>query len=102
MKGNANTMLDLREIHSLSEFQRNTKEFLTRMKHNKTPLILTVNGKAEIIVLDAESYQTILERLERAESVVAIRQGIEEFARGDGRDAREAFEELRQKHGIPR
>ena len=94
-------MINLKDIHSLSEFQRNTKEFLTRMKQSKTPLVLTINGKAEVVVQDAQSYQEMLERLERAEAVAAVRQGREEFARGEGRDARQAFEELRQKHGIP-
>jgi prevent-host-death family protein len=95
-------MIDLRDIHSLSDFQRNTKDFLKQMKETKGPVVLTVNGKAEVVVQDAESYQAMLERLERAEAVAAIRQGMEEFERGEGRDAREAFEELRQKHGIPR
>lgn len=95
-------MIDLRDIHSLSDFQRNTKEFLRQMKESKSPLVLTVNGKAEVIVQDAESYQKMLERLERAEALAAVRQGMAEFERGEGRDAREAFEELRQKHGIPR
>jgi hypothetical protein len=34
--------------------------------------------------------------------VAAIRTGMEEFERGEGRPAREALEELRRKHGIPR
>lgn len=89
-------MLDLREIRSLSDFQRNTKEYVQRMKETKSPLVLTVNGKAELVVQDAEAYQEILERLERAEAVAALRKGMEEFARGEGRPAREALEELRQ------
>jgi PHD/YefM family antitoxin component YafN of YafNO toxin-antitoxin module len=96
------TMIHLQDIHSLSEFQRNTREFLVRMKQNKRPVALTINGKAEIVVQDAESYQQILDRLERAETLAAIRQGIADFEQGDSYDAREAFEALRQKHGIPR
>jgi PHD/YefM family antitoxin component YafN of YafNO toxin-antitoxin module len=95
-------MINLQDIHSLSEFQRNTKEFLTRMKQSKRPMALTVNGKAELVVQDAESYQQMLDRLDRAEALAAIRQGLEDFERGDSYDAREAFEALRQKHGIPR
>lgn len=95
-------MIDLRDIHSLSEFQRNTRDFLTKMKESKNPVVLTVNGKAEVIVQDAESYQEILDRLSRAEAVAAVRTGIEEFKRGEGVDAHEAFEALRRKHAIPR
>ena len=95
-------MIDIRDIHSLSEFQRNTKEFLTQMKQSKNPVVLTVNGKAEVIVQDAESYQEMLDRLERAEALAAIHRGMEDFEKGNALDAREAFETLRQKHGIPR
>ena len=95
-------MLDLRDIHSLSEFQRNTKEFLQHMKLNRGPVVLTVNGRAEVVVQDAESYQEILTRLERAEAIAAIQRGMKDFENGDSQDAIEAFEEIRQKHGIPR
>ena len=95
-------MLDLRDIHSLSEFQRNTREFLQQIKQNRGPVVLTVNGKAEVVVQDAQSYQEMLTRLERAESIAAIRRGIKEFDNGDVQDSGEAFEELRQKHVIPR
>ncbi len=37
--------------------------------------MLTVNGKAEVVVQDAEAYQSLLDRLERAEAIAAIRQG---------------------------
>lgn len=95
-------MLDLRDIHSLSEFQRNTREFLQQMKQNRSPIVLTVNGKAEVVVQDAQSYQEMLTRLERAEAVAAIRRGMNDFETGNVQDAEEAFAELRQKHGIPR
>ncbi len=95
-------MLDLRDIHSLSEFQRNTKEFLQQMKQNRGPIVLTVNGKAEVVVQNAQSYQDLLDRLERAEAVAAIRRGMHDFENGDVQDAEAAFDEIRQKHGIPR
>ena len=94
-------MLDLRGIHSLSEFQRNTKEFLQKMKQNQGPIVLTVNGKAEVVVQDAQSYQEMLTRLERAEAVAAIRRGMSDFEAGSVQNAEEAFAEIRQKHGIP-
>ncbi len=95
-------MLDLRDIHSLSDFQRNSKKFLLQMKVNKGPVVLTVNGKAEFVVQDAQSYQDMLTRLERAESIAAIRSGMKDFENGHSQDADEAFDEIRQKHGIPR
>ena len=93
-------MIDLTNIHSLTDFQRNAKQFVQHTKETQKPLVLTVDGKAEVVVLDAEAYQRLIERLEYAESVVALRQGIDEFERKHGKPAREAFEELRQKHDI--
>ena len=50
-------MLDTRQIHSLTDFLRNHKAHLARLKETKTPEILTVNGRAEVVIQDAESYQ---------------------------------------------
>ena len=95
-------MINLDDIQSLTDFKRNTAKYLKKMKKTKGPVVLTVNGRAEIVVQDAKAYQDILERVERAETVNALRQGIDEFERGEGRPAREALEELRRKHGISR
>jgi len=95
-------MIDLREIYSLTDFQRNAKQYIERTKETQKPIVLTVNGKAEVVVQDAHAYQQLLERLEYAETVAAIRKGIEEFERGQGKPAREALQELRAKHGIAR
>lgn len=94
-------MVDLREVRSLSDFQRNTREHMARMKANKKPVVLTVNGKAELVVQDAEAYQEMLDQMERVERIAAIREGLSEFERGEGRPAREALEALRIKLGLP-
>ena len=95
-------MISLDDIQSLTDFKRNTAKYLRKMKKSKGPVVLTVNGRAELVVQDARAYQEMLERVERAETVAALRQGIEEFERGEGRPAREALEELRRKHGLSR
>ena len=95
-------MIDLREVRSVTEFQRNIKEYVGRLKENKTPLVLTVNGRAELVVQDAESYQLILERLERAETLAAIARSMEQFERGEGISLDEAENKLRKKHGFSR
>ena len=95
-------MIDLREVRSVTEFQRNLKDYVGQLREKKTPLVLTINGRAELVVQSAESYQALLERLERAESIAAIRQGIEQFAQGKGIPLKEAEEKLRTKHGFSR
>ena len=46
-------MIALQDIRSLTDFQRNTKSHLKRLKSTGRPEVLTVNGKAELIVQDA-------------------------------------------------
>ncbi len=95
-------MIDLTEIRSLTDFVRNSKECAGRIKRGKSPMVLTVNGRAELVVQDAASYQAMLERMDRAETLAAIKQGLEEAERGESRPAGEVFAELRAKHGISR
>ena len=95
-------MIDLREVRSVTEFQRNVKDYVGQLKKKKSPLVLTVNGRAELVVQDAESYQELLDRLERAEAVAAMRDGIAQFERGEGIPLEEAERRLRKKHGFSR
>jgi PHD/YefM family antitoxin component YafN of YafNO toxin-antitoxin module len=95
-------MIDLREVRSVTEFQRNLKEHVGRLQHSKSPMVLTVNGRAALIVQDAASYQDILDRLEKAETLAAIRTGIAQLDRGEGIPLAEAEARLRKKHGFSR
>ena len=90
-------MIDLRDIKSVTEFQKNIRSYVQKLKGSRTPMVLTVNGKAELIVQDAESYQQLLEEVERARFVTAVNKGIQEMEAGLGRNAREALGELRAK-----
>ena len=72
-------MIDIvKDIDSLSNFKRNTAKYVKRMKKSGAPVVLTVNGKAQVVVQDAESYQRMLELLERAEAIEGIRKGLED------------------------
>ena len=89
------------DIHPLTDFKRNTSDFMRRMKRTRRPVVLTVNGKAELVVQDAASYQQILHRLERLEAIEAIRIGIAAAEQGRVKPARQALAELQEKLGIP-
>jgi prevent-host-death family protein len=93
-------MLDIaNDIRSLSDFKRNTSELLDRLKKTGNPLVLTINGKAEVVVQDAEAYQELLERVETMEG---IPRGLTDVKVGRTKPAREVFNRLRRKHGVPR
>jgi prevent-host-death family protein len=96
-------MLDLtKDIQSLTNFRRNSGEFLKQLKKSKRPVVLTVNGKAAAVVQDAEAYQGLLDTAARADVYEAIRQGLEDVAHGRTRSASKVFNELRRRHGVPR
>jgi PHD/YefM family antitoxin component YafN of YafNO toxin-antitoxin module len=95
-------MLDLnRDINSLSNFKRNTPEFLRQLKKSGHPVVLTINGKAELVVQDAASYQKLLDLAEEARVVEGIRQGLEDMKAGRTISLDEFKEHARTKHGIP-
>ena len=66
-------MLDTRRIHSLSDFVRNPKAHVAQLKETRTPEVLTVNGRAEVVLLDTETYENIMERLQITEEIAAVR-----------------------------
>jgi prevent-host-death family protein len=96
-------MLDTRNIYPLSDFQRNAKEFVSRLKESQKPIVLTVNGKAAMVIQDAEAYQELLDSSEIQRSADIIQQRMNRFAEDDLEcDAKEALEKLRDALGIPK
>jgi hypothetical protein len=93
-------MLDTRHIHSLTDFLRHHKAHLARLKQSRLPEVLTVNGKAEIVVQDAESYQDLLDRLHHMETIAAIREGLASAERGELRSSEQAFTEMKAQYGL--
>ncbi len=90
-----------RDIHSLSTFKRDTAKLVRQMKRTKKPVILTVNGKAELVVQDAESYQELLEAKDRMEAIEGIKRGLDSVRRNAGKPADKFFQEFFADKRIP-
>jgi prevent-host-death family protein len=96
-------MLDLStDIHSLSDFKRKTTKFVNQMKKTGHPVVLTINGKAEMVVQDAASYQRLVELAEQAEMLDFLRESREDIEAGRTRPALEALDELAKKYKLNR
>ena len=54
-------MILLNNIHPLTDFKRNTPKFRARLKKSGQPEVLTVEGRPDLVVQDAASYQKMLE-----------------------------------------
>jgi prevent-host-death family protein len=53
------------DIGSLTDFNRNTKAHLKRLRRTGRPELLTVNGKAEVVVQSASAYQRLLNLVQK-------------------------------------
>ena len=82
------------DIQPLTDFKRNTAEFLRQLKKTGNPVVLTINGKAELVVQDAASYQRLFDLAERLETIQAVKEGIGSADRGEGRPMDDVFDAL--------
>ena len=93
-------MLDINQIHPLTDFLRNHKTHIERIKDTHGSEILTVNGRAEVVVLAPAVYQDLIERAERAELIEAIEEGIASADRGELKPAAQVLAEMKAKYGL--
>jgi len=90
-----------RDIQSLSVFKRDTSKFMRQMKKTKEPIVLTVNGKASMVVQDAESYEQLLRAKDRLETLEGIQRGLDDGRAGRVADSEEVFKRFESKYGVP-
>jgi prevent-host-death family protein len=88
-------MIDVtQDIHSMTTFKRNSSGLMKRIRKTGRPLVLTIKGKAEAVLLDAAAYQDVADHLD---AVASIRRGLAQAKRGLGRGVDEVFDELEQQ-----
>ena len=75
-------MIQPPEMAPLTDFTQHTDEAIKRLKETGQPQVLTVDGRAEVVVQDVASYQRLLELVDRAEAIEGIRRGLESWKRG--------------------
>ncbi|MDZ4798442.1 MAG: type II toxin-antitoxin system Phd/YefM family antitoxin [Bryobacteraceae bacterium] len=65
-----------KDIHSLSDFKRQTSEMLGHLRSTGRPVVLTLNGRAEVVVQDASAYQELLDYVIRLEALAGVRREL--------------------------
>jgi PHD/YefM family antitoxin component YafN of YafNO toxin-antitoxin module len=86
----------LQDIYPLSDFQRNTKKHLRRLKKNGRPSVLTVNGKAEAVILDTATFEQMRDRIEYWDTVEKVKAAIQEADQGKLVSSEDAFARARE------
>jgi len=70
------------DVCSLSDFVRNARRHADRLRGTRRPEVLTLNGSAELVVQHAQAYQSLLDRIEEMETLVALSEAAAEVAPG--------------------
>lgn len=95
-------MINSREdIQSLSHFKRKTAACVAQLKQTGSPLVLTVNGKAAVVVQDTAAYQQFRTLAERAEMFDFLEASRNDADAGRTVPARDALRKLAKKHRLP-
>jgi PHD/YefM family antitoxin component YafN of YafNO toxin-antitoxin module len=74
-------MIQLQNVLT-SDFHRHTSRHISSLRKSGLPEVLTLNGKAELVVQSAEAYQAILDRLELMESAREINRRLQSVRDG--------------------
>ncbi len=93
-------MIRATDIHSLTDFTRNAKNFIQTIKATKNPMAITVNGDAEVVIQDAETFQAMVDELQQSRLVKAIQEGERDIREGRVQPADVAFSEIRTELGL--
>jgi prevent-host-death family protein len=59
LRGDKMTISITEDIRSITDLKRNTNAVLEQIQKTKRPVVLTVNGKAEAVLLAAKEYEKI-------------------------------------------
>lgn len=91
-------MLNIKNgIRSLTDFKQNSADILSYIKKTHSPAILTVNGRAEVVLLDPTTYQNMMDKISIVDSTNRIKSALIEAENEEGVPAEEVFHKLRKK-----
>jgi prevent-host-death family protein len=87
------------DIRSVTDLKRHTRDILTHVHLTRRPVVLTVNGKADAVLIDAKSYEKHLEASNLSRLLVPAEQDV---LSKRIRPMRSFLKHFRNAHQIPR
>ena len=85
------------DIRSITDLKRNTNAVLAQIHRTKRPVILTVNGKAEAVLVDAGEYEKITNAFTLLKLLAS---GEEDIKEGRFCEAKDFFQEFKRAKEI--
>ena len=87
------------DIRSVTDLKRNTREIIEHARRTGRPVILTANGKADAVLMDAETYER---QFGMANLAALLAAGEADITAGRTRPARSFLREFKRARKIPR
>ncbi|MCA9435825.1 MAG: hypothetical protein KC978_08580 [Candidatus Omnitrophica bacterium] len=89
-----------KESRPLGDFTTDTAGFLKRLRKSGLPEIITVEGKAELVVQSFEAYQRLLGRMDELEALEKVHQALGRVRDGErGQSPHESLRDILKNHG---
>ncbi|MEE8060035.1 MAG: type II toxin-antitoxin system Phd/YefM family antitoxin [Pseudomonadales bacterium] len=89
-------MYSTSDIYPVSDFNRKPAEHIRRLQETKTPEVLTVNGKAAVVMVDPETYDQLAKDAELVKTLNNIALANEQHEKGLARPIDEVFKDLKE------
>ncbi len=81
------------DIKTMAELEQNPRAVLNQLRRTGRPVVLTVKGKPDAVLMDVETYE---HKLKVANLAQLLLQGEADIAGGRTRPAREVLKELKR------
>jgi hypothetical protein len=96
-------MLEVKKGHApQARDDPTTAQYIDRMEREGRPIILRVDDRPPLRIADERAYQMLWELIDRIETIEAVREGLRQMERGEGRPLEEVCEDIRKRHRLPR
>lgn len=83
----------------MTELKKNATQILQQVHNTGRPVVLTVNGKAEAVLIEAKEYERMVQVLATMQRILTAEDDIKQ---GKVRDSATFFEEFRRDKELPR
>ena len=94
-------MIHPRDIHTLTEFKRNSTELLRKLETSGRSQVLTVDGRPKAVLISVEVFEHLADQVEKEETLEGLRRGIADMKAGRTMSLAEGEAELRKRIGLP-
>jgi prevent-host-death family protein len=86
------------DIQSVTDLKKNTRKIIDQVHKTGRPVVLTVNGRADAVLMDPKTYEAHLAAFLLARKLA---EGEKDVAAGRTRPARAVLKELKRAYSIP-